>query len=166
MTKKITDKADYAAVDDIIALGYPKNSRYLDHLLEWTADPNWPIAEAIYRYFIELGVLEQPRVIKLAQQVDVDWRYALIVQLIAQYDDKAIQPCVASLVGWAKEMGSEECDIESLRILTSRKLLPAAQIAQIAHRNLFVYNLWIKETMEAAESAIYALPLRDHHTIP
>lgn len=50
MTNKILDKGDQAAVDEIIAIGYPQNTEYLDELLSWTCDPNWPIAGPIYQY--------------------------------------------------------------------------------------------------------------------
>ena len=159
---KIQDKSDYKAVDAIIALGYPNNIDYMEELLSWTCDPNWPIAGAIYQYFNELGKREAARVIKVAQKADYDWRHSIITQILAGYDDETLRGCVDSLKLWATQTGSEECDIESIRILTERELIPAAEISEIVKRNLFVYNVWIKETLQAAEKSIYAPPLKDH----
>nr|WP_086939174.1 DUF5071 domain-containing protein [Thaumasiovibrio occultus] len=158
----ISNKCDDRAVEDIIAQGYPANSNRLDELLEWTCDPNWPIAGKIYDYFIALGQKEVQRVLHVASKADMDWRYSLITQIIAHYDDNTLKSCTAHLQQWAKLTSSESCDIESIRILTAKALIPAEEIAEIARRNLFVYNVHIRETLEAAEQAIYSLPLRDH----
>jgi len=163
MRIKITDKGDQKAVNDIIAIGYPENMEYIDELLSWTCDPNWQLAGSIYDYFRSLGKLEVSRVLQVAEKADYDWRYSLITQLISSYDDKALAECVGSLKKWASQTGSDECDFESLRILTDRALIEAAEIAKIAKRNLFVYNVWVKETLEAAGKAIYSFPLGDHH---
>ncbi|MFK7161193.1 DUF5071 domain-containing protein [Marinospirillum sp. MEB164] len=160
---EIQDKSDQQAVDAILALGYPENKPYIETLLAWTCDPNWPIAGSIYAYLSQLGKQEVASVLRLADQVDHDWRYSLITQLIAGYDDETLAECVTSLKRWAAQTGSQECDFEALRLLAERALIDPAEIAAIAKRNLFVYNLWIKETLDAAGQAIYAFPLRDHH---
>ena len=162
MTIEISNKSDQNAVNEIIAIGYPENIEYMGDLLSWTCDPNWPIAGSIYEYFRELGKLEAFRVLQVAETVDYDWRYSLITQIISLYNEEALCECVESLKKWASQTGSEECDFESLRILTDRELIPASEISKIAKRNLFVYNLWIKETLEAAGKAIYSFPLGDH----
>ncbi|MBE0359135.1 MULTISPECIES: DUF5071 domain-containing protein [Pseudoalteromonas] len=162
MTNKILDKGDQAAVDEIITIGYPQNTEYLDELLSWTCDPNWPIAGPIYQYFIKLGKNEVERVLVAANKADNDWRYSLIIQIISCYDDETLNECVNDLKKWASATGSDECDFEAIRVLTDRELIPADEIAQIAKRNLFVYNIWIKETLEAANRALYSLPLAEH----
>lgn len=162
MVVKISDKCDQDAVDKIIAMGYPENSQYINELLSWTCDPNWPVAASIYRYFRELGKLEVHNVLKTAEQADYDWRYTLIIQIISSYDDEALSECVDHLVKWSSQTGSEECDFESIRILSDRELISASEISKIAKRNLFVYNVWIKETLEAAGKAIYSFPLSEH----
>lgn len=151
----ISDKSDQKSVNEIIEIGYPKNNVYMDELLSWTCDPNWPIAGSIYDYFIKLGKREVHRVLKLAEKADVDWRYFLITQLISSYDNEALIECVDSLKKWASQTGSEECDFECIRVLTDNELIPESEISKIAKRNLFVYNLWIKETLEASGKAIY-----------
>ncbi|PKM44006.1 MAG: hypothetical protein CVV05_14305 [Gammaproteobacteria bacterium HGW-Gammaproteobacteria-1] len=162
MTIKISDKGDQKAVDEIIAIGYPENMEYMGELLSWTCDPNWPIAGSIYEYFIMLGKLEVSSVLQVAEKADLDWRYSLITQVISSYDDEALVECVGSLKKWASQTGAEECDFESIRILTDRELIEASEISKIAKRNLFVYNVWIKETLDAAGKAIYLSPLGDH----
>jgi len=162
MTIKILDKSDQDAVNQIIALGYPDNIEYMDEFLSWTCDPNWPIAGSIYQYFVTLGKCEVPRVLQTAQKADHDWRYSLIIQIIASYNDEALHECTSHLKIWASQAGSEECDFEAIRILTNRELIPESEIASIAKRNLFVYNVWIKETLEASSKAIYSFPLGDH----
>ncbi|BCE02090.1 DUF5071 domain-containing protein [Marinicellulosiphila megalodicopiae] len=163
MTIKISDKCDQEAVNKIIAMGYPENLEYMTELLTWTCDSNWPIAGSIYEYFKKLGKLELSTVLDVAEQADYDWRCSLITYLIASYDDDTLKECVESLKKWASQVGSEECDFESLRILSERQLVDASEVAKIAKRNLFVYNVWIKETLEAAGKAIYSLPLDEHN---
>ncbi len=158
----IQDKADFEAIDEIIALGYPNNIDYMEELLSWTCDPNWPIADVIYQYFNELGKREVARVIKVAKKADYDWRYSIITQILAYYDDDSLNECIDYLKLWAKQTGSQECDIESIRILAERELISAHEVSKIAKRNLFVYNIWIKETIEAAGKSINSLPLKDH----
>ena len=160
---EIEDKSDQSAVDQIIAMGYPQNLPYLDQLLEWTCDPNWPIAASIFQYFVQLGKQEVRRVLNVAHKADYDWRYTLIIQIIADYDKETLASCTEFLVSWARQTGSDECDIESLRILYENALVEQVVLARIVRRNLFVYNLWIKETFDAAGDAIYQLPLGEHH---
>lgn len=100
---KIDNKCDHEAVDEIIAIGYPKNIDYMNELLDWTSDSNWPIAPVIYEYYIELGKRE-------------DLKY------------------------WAKQPGHEECDFESLRILSERELIPTAEVSKITQKNIATYN--------------------------
>lgn len=162
MNIKILDKSDQKSVHEIIEIGYPKNIEYIDELLSWTCDPNWPIAGSIYRYFRKLGKREVHSVLKVAEAADFDWRYSLITQVISSYDNETLNECVSSLKKWATQTGSEECDFESIRILTDNELIPASEISTIAKRNLFIYNVWIKETLEASGKAIYSFPLGEH----
>lgn len=158
----ISDKSDQKSVDQILAMGYPENIGYLDKLLAWTCDPNWPVAASIYQYFLQLGQCEVPRVLQLASTVDEDWRYVIITNIIAFYDKHSLELCAEKLTFWARQTGSGECDFESLRILSDNNLIADELISKIARRNLFVYNLWIKETFEAAGASIYKFPLQDH----
>lgn len=117
MTIKISGKSDQEAVDKIIAIGYPKNIKYIGKLLSWTADPNWPIACSIYQYFITLGKQEVSSVLLMAEKADYDWRYSVITQIISSYEDDVLAECIENLKIWASQTGSEECDFESIRIL-------------------------------------------------
>lgn len=159
----IHDKTDYESVEKIIAMGYPNNEGHLDELLSWTADPNWPIAGKIYEYFVSLGKKEVSRVLKVAStDADFWWKYTLITQIISAYDDETLLECVDWLKSCARNPGTEECDIEALRVLVTRKLIGEEEISKIARRNLFVYNMYIKETLEITESSIYKYPLSEH----
>ncbi len=97
MINKISDKHDQEVVNRIIAIGYPNNADYTDELLAWTCDPNWPIAGSIYQYFIRLGKNEVHNVLQAAEKADFDWRYSIITQIIACYDDETLNECVDSL---------------------------------------------------------------------
>ena len=145
----ITDKGDIESVNSLIQLGYPDNVEYLDELLSWTCDPNWPIAAEIYDYFVKLGMNEVGRVLKLADQVDGDWRYSLITNLIAYYDDRTLEECVSYLISWSKQVGNDESDIESIRVLYDKSLLDSGDVKKIAKRNEKIYKLWIEETLSA-----------------
>lgn len=147
----IRDKCDQDSVDSIINQGYPVNSEALDELLSWTCDPNWPIAASIYGYFVRLGEKEVQRVLSLADRADESWRYSLITNLIAQYSDAIVEMCTDHLQRWAKQPGSDECDFESLRVLSERKLLSDAEIKEIAHKNVQTYQLWIEETLQVCD---------------
>lgn len=162
MNIEILDKSDFDSVNKIIELGYPNNIAYMTELLSWTCDPNWPIAGTIYQYFRNLGIKGVKNVLSTAETADYDWRYSLIIQIISSYDKETLNECIPNLKKWAAETGSEECDFEAIRVLTDNELIPESEIANIAKRNLFVYNVWIKETLEAAGKAIYSFPLKDH----
>ncbi|MFT5133171.1 MAG: hypothetical protein ACI9SC_001640 [Gammaproteobacteria bacterium] len=105
---RIVDKGDQESVDRIIAIGYPDNIEYLDNLLAWTCDPNWPIAGSIYKYFVELGKKEVRRVLKVASNADSNWRYSIIIQIIQSYDLDTLKDCAEALTIWAKQTGSDE----------------------------------------------------------
>lgn len=68
----IKDKFDTESVEKIIAVGYPENSEFLDDMLEWTADPNWPVSLPIFKYFIRLRKDGVGRVLKLAASLGTD----------------------------------------------------------------------------------------------
>ena len=157
---KIKDKSDFATVAQIIALGYPQNEQYLDELLLWVCEPNDPIAQEIYQYFISLGVQEVQRVINAAQNADDLWgRYSIITNIMSAYGDDAINKCTDVLRKYANVAGTEECDIEALRVLAVRKLVDDKEIAKIARQNLDTYNMYIKETFAIAEKAFSKEPL-------
>ena len=148
----IKDKFDVDTIEKIIALGYPNNSEQLDELLDWTADPNWPVASPIYSYFIKLGKAEAERVIKLASRVDEDWRYSIITYIISFYDKEALACCTEKLLAWARQPGSQECDFESLRILKSQQLVDESKLNKIAANNINTYQIWLNETKEIINS--------------
>ncbi|TMN95121.1 DUF5071 domain-containing protein [Pseudoalteromonas sp. S558] len=160
----IKDKSDIESVKKIISIGYPDNQKYLEELLDWTADPNWPIAGEIYQYFVSLGKKEVVRVISFAMRETTDlwWTSNIITSIIAYYDNDTIEECIPWLTVVAGNAGSEECEIQALKILASRKLISDAEISKIAKRNLFVYNMYIKETLDIAEGSIYNFPLSKH----
>ena len=158
----IRDKSDYEAVEQIISIGYPQNNEYMQELLAWSEDPNWPIAGTIYEYFRELGDREADTVFYVASHTDQDSCYTYITQIIACYGDETLKRHVFQLRLWAKQPDYGECCIESLRLLAERKLIPDNEIADIAKRNLFVYNLYIKHTFEAVGHAIFDGPLINH----
>jgi hypothetical protein len=160
----IKSKHDKESVDSIISIGYPENIEHLDELLSWTADPNWPIAGDIYDYFVSLGKSEVSRVLNFAGKdtTDLWWRYNLIMHIISAYNDETITECIDWLKTCARQSGTEECDIEALRILATRKLIDDEEISKIARRNLFVYNMYIKQTLEIAEDSIYKFPFSEH----
>jgi Domain of unknown function (DUF5071) len=159
----IKDKCDTEGVEKIIALGYPANKPYLDDLLSFTCDPNWPVAGPIHKYFRSLGKKEVERVKNTASNADsLWWRYSIIEQIMSHYDDDTIKECTDWLKWHASQAATEECDIVALRILAERKLIGDREISKITKRNLFVYNLYIKETLEIAESSINKFPLSEH----
>jgi len=158
----IEGKSDYKAVEKIIAIGYPKNKPYLDELLEWTCDPNWPIAGRIYQYFVTLGINEVERVMMVARNADLSWRSSIILQIISSYDDEALKACTGWLKIYAREPASDGCDIEALRILAERKLITDMEIVEIARKNLYIYNMCIKETLDIAQGSINQFPYKEH----
>ena len=186
---QIHNKSDQEHVDQIIQLGYPQNIEYLDELLAWTADPNWPVASSIYNYLRGLGTKESARVFQLADRVDFEWRYSILLNIIFEYNDLVLQTHSNYLIKWAQTVDSEECDFEALRILSERSIVPAKEVLEIfrtnllrynrkianllrektegqltdaERRKLFVWNLYIKETMIATEKAVYSFPLKEH----
>ena len=49
------DKFETLAVRSIAEAGYPAIAPILDHLVDWTADGNWPVAQPLADYLITLG---------------------------------------------------------------------------------------------------------------
>jgi proteasome lid subunit RPN8/RPN11 len=49
------DKLDVYLVSMIAEVGYPAIAPILDDLMEWTADPNWPICGPLTDYLVTLG---------------------------------------------------------------------------------------------------------------
>lgn len=159
----IKDKSDIETVEQIIAVGYPHNISYLDELLSRTCDPNWPVAGKIYQYFISLGVSEVERVKNITSgDTDYWWRHSIPVQIIACYDNATFERFTDGLISIARQADSEEYDIGALRILSERNLVSDHEMAKRAKRNLFAYNLYIKETLNVAENAINKSPLSEH----
>ncbi|MEN7547007.1 DUF5071 domain-containing protein [Rapidithrix thailandica] len=151
---KIVDKHDTETVEKIIAIGYPENKEYLEELLSWTADPNWPVAMVIYEYLIELGDEIAIHIINLAHQVDNDWKSWLLSLLIHRYDANKLEQVRSWLKIWASSPGSEGCDIQALEILAEQKAIPEEEIIKIARKNLFYYNGKVRDTYNILEKAL------------
>jgi hypothetical protein len=130
LNRVINNKSDDESVDKINSMGYPDNEEYLNELLIWTADPNWPNAGTIYIYFISLGKRVVTRVLNLADKhtTDLWWKYTLLVQIISFYDDETLSICIDWLKSWAKSPGAEGCEIEALSVLVERKLIGHEEI--------------------------------------
>lgn len=159
---EINDKTDEESVQKIIDIGYPENKQYLDQLLVWTADPNWPIAGSIYQYFRQLGDHEANRVVNTAIHADDSWRYALITQLISDYDLQESEYARDWLKLWASNPGSDECDIAALDALVEQDAIDQEDLLKITRKNLFYYNTMIVETMRLMHIGLHSKPFKDH----
>jgi hypothetical protein len=71
-------------------------------------------------------------VLDLAEKDTTDswWKYNLITKIISAYDDETIRECINLLMLFASRPGTEECDIEALRILVSRKFVGEEEISR------------------------------------
>lgn len=132
----VKHKSDYDGVNAIINLAYPDNKPHLMELLSWTCDPNWPVAADIYVYFRELGEQGVSYVLGLNYGEDFDWKYNVIVQIIAAYDQASLALCKSWLIDTAKSSQAEDCDIEALRILAQHKLIEESELQKIVQQKI------------------------------
>ncbi len=140
---EIKDKHDFDSVERIIALGHPENKGYLDEMLSWSIDRNWPIASRIHQYFVDLGVREVERVKNFLLNIDLDARYDLLLELVGKYDLSVLEYLKKDLIYWANSPGSRECEIISLEILVENNLIDREELKNIFQKNVGVYRNYI-----------------------
>lgn len=140
----IKDKYDIESVEKIINMGYPNNESYLDELLSWACDPNWPVAAKIYDYFIKLGKngVEKVKSVLLLKY-DYPCNYSLITQIIDRYPPDVLEECTTVLKLMANQAASDECDLVSLQILAENKLISFNEIKEIGLKTRVAYESYI-----------------------
>ena len=78
----IQEKLDEERAQALIELGHPRNEEYLDHMLEWMQDYNWPVAQVLQPYLARLGKPMVPRIRAVLEGDEAIWKYWCILGLI------------------------------------------------------------------------------------
>jgi proteasome lid subunit RPN8/RPN11 len=78
------DKCDEDIVPMIAAAGYPAIAPILDDLMEWTADPNWPICVPLIDYLVTLGEPMVEPIRRLLRGTDDDHKWVCLRGMLAE----------------------------------------------------------------------------------
>lgn len=77
-------KADMAAADAVIALGYPANASVLRDLLGWLRDCNWPVSRPIADFLVSIPEPMAPLIWEVLRSDDYIWKYWCVAHLIGE----------------------------------------------------------------------------------
>ncbi len=85
MLKLPKNKFDVECAEEIVANEWSEVSHLMPDLFEWTQDPNWPVAQILYPFFVKhsIEVIEEVR--KVLQSKDDIWKSFLLDNLIIQF---------------------------------------------------------------------------------
>jgi Domain of unknown function (DUF5071) len=72
------NKHDIEHVQALIELGYPGVAPILPNLLEWTQDPNWPVAGPLGEFLASIGDPIVKHVADILRGGDGGWKYTCI----------------------------------------------------------------------------------------
>ncbi|NNG01924.1 MAG: DUF5071 domain-containing protein [Desulfobacteraceae bacterium] len=78
----INHKDDMISAKTLVRLGYPAVSRRLGHMMEWTADSNWPVASVLMSFLSSLGDPVVPEIQKVLRGDDLTSKYSCISNII------------------------------------------------------------------------------------
>ena len=78
------DKLDVDAVRRLSAQGYPAVEPLLPALLEWMQDLNWPIAQALHPFLVDLGEPLAPHIRSILRTDDDIWKYWVLICVVAE----------------------------------------------------------------------------------
>ena len=97
----IIDKCDENKAQGLIDLGYPENEMYLDHMMEWMQDWNWPVARVLQPFLAELGDPIVSRIQRVLEGNDSIWKYWCILCLINEMPIQSamkLKPSLACII--------------------------------------------------------------------
>ena len=72
------NKHDIERVAALLELGYPAVEPVLPQLLEWTQDPNWPVAMPLCTFLAAIGAPVVSHVAAILDGSDGGWKYSCI----------------------------------------------------------------------------------------
>ncbi|MEL0438995.1 DUF5071 domain-containing protein [Phycobacter sp. K97] len=84
------DKYDVPATDRAGELGFPSLNEAIPDLLEWLQDANWPVAEPIASIMQYAGTEIVPHIRKILAGQDQEWKWAIIVLVVARSSPEVI----------------------------------------------------------------------------
>lgn len=91
-------KHDHERVEAVIALGYPAIASIVPQLLEWTQDPNWPVAIRLAKFLASIGEPIVGDVSEILAGADGGWKYACINMIIKRLPKAAAAQLTPQLI--------------------------------------------------------------------
>jgi proteasome lid subunit RPN8/RPN11 len=79
---RILGKSDVELIPLIIEAGYPAIAPMLDELVDWTADPNWPVAVPLMDYLATLGDPVIGPIQRVLRGDDSDHKYSCLAGIV------------------------------------------------------------------------------------
>jgi len=102
------DKHDVPATDRAREIGFPSLNEAIPDLLEWLQDANWPVAEPIASILRYAGTEIVPHIRKILAGQDQEWKWAIIVLVIARSSPEVIRDLQGELLRLAQNPSEGE----------------------------------------------------------
>jgi hypothetical protein len=116
------DKCDEDIVPLIAEAGYPAIAPILDELMEWTADPNWPICVPLMDYLVTLGEPMIEPIRRVLRGTDSGHKWVCLRGIVAELPPSAVallRDDLLRLTEQPSEYGrGEDINLEARRILS------------------------------------------------
>lgn len=96
----------------LVKLGYPIVAPRLAHMLEWTADANWPVASILIPFLRTLGEPIVPHVTRILEGRDLVFKYFCISNIIGSMHPDIAEHFRSILEGMADNPTQEEREEE------------------------------------------------------
>ncbi|MEM9241470.1 MAG: DUF5071 domain-containing protein [Pseudomonadota bacterium] len=97
------DKHDLPATNRAKEMGFPALNEAIPELLEWVQDANWPVAEPLASVLQYAGAEIVPHVRNVLAGQDAEWKWAMIVLVIAQSSPEVISDLHDELLRLAQD---------------------------------------------------------------
>jgi hypothetical protein len=92
------NKADIAAAQRAVALGWPGVQPVISDLLEWIQDYNWPVSHILAPFLASIGRPLAPYLRPIFEGDDEIWKYWVIGAVLANAPDELVQEFTPLLV--------------------------------------------------------------------
>lgn len=125
-----SNKDDVAAVDSLIALGYPSIEPILPDVLKWIRQPDWPVAPPLSKFLLSLGPSLLPHIHKIfSSPRDDAWKAEILRTIVQYWPREHVAELKSYLAMLATHGNSWGVDLIALRLLARHQLVDRNWIA-------------------------------------
>lgn len=114
-------KHDLERADAAISAGFPAVQPIVLQLLEWTKDPNRPVAHPLAKFLASIGVPVVGHVMAVLDGCDGGWTYACINTVIKHMPVEAAQQLIAPLKRVVAEPSADDL-VEEVHLAAAEAL--------------------------------------------